>query len=118
LASSFGALHPYADHVHGSSMQDHDTTATTSTAAVASTQQEALELRIRLLEALVGIDTAFAKRPNAQDASIARRGQAVVAGVYDALDRSGTEAIKRFLETCVSNFCHYRANHQLTQYLR
>lgn len=61
----------------------------------------ALDLRIQLLETLVGLDTALAKRQNAQEASIARRGQAVLAGIYDALDRSGTDAIKRFLETCM-----------------
>ncbi|KAK9894232.1 hypothetical protein P389DRAFT_181618 [Cystobasidium minutum MCA 4210] len=59
----------------------------------------ALELRIQLLETLVGLDTAYAKRSNAQEASIARRGQAVIAGIYEALDRTGTDAIKRFLET-------------------
>lgn len=85
----------------------HDSTPST-TAAVASTMTPpeeatlALELRIQLLETLVGLDTAYAKRSNAQEASIARRGQAVIAGIYEALDRTGTDAIKRFLETCVS----------------
>jgi hypothetical protein len=84
--------------------EDGDDSVTTTTAgSMASIEPAALalDLRIQLLETLVGLDTALAKRPNAQEASIARRGQAVIAGVYEALDRSGTEAIKRFLDTCV-----------------
>lgn len=88
-------------------MQDDGHSDTTSTTAGGMTAHEeatlALDLRIQLLETLVGLDTAHAKRPNAQEASIARRGQAVIAGIYDALDRFGTEAIKRFLETCMSD---------------
>lgn len=80
-----------------------DTTATTATGIMAPDEEAtlALDLRIQLLETLVGLDTALAKRPKAQEASIAQRGQAVVAGLYEALDKSGNEAIKRFLDNCM-----------------
>lgn len=84
--------------------EDGNDSVPTTTAGGMTTTEEAtlaLDLRIQLLETLVGLDTALAKRPNAQAASIARRGQAVIAGVYEALDKSGTEAIKRFLDTCI-----------------
>lgn len=86
-----------------------DGTAITTAAAEMTSAEEAtlaLDLRIQLLETLVGLDTPLSRRPNAQEASIARRGQAVIAGVYDALDKSGTEAIKRFLDTCKRDFWH------------
>jgi len=90
-------------------MQEDGDDSTPTTAAQAMTSNEeatlALDLRIQLLETLVGLDTALAKRPNAQEASIARRGQAVIAAVYEALDKSGTEAIKRFLDTCMLLLC-------------
>lgn len=62
----------------------------------------ATELRIRLLETLVGLDTAAAQRPAARERSIALRGQAAMRELYEAVDRaaSGSEPVKRFLEGC------------------
>lgn len=82
---------------------DNNHTATTTVRDMTPAEEAALalDLRIQLLETLVGLDTALAKRPKTQEASIARRGQAVIAGLYEALDKSGNEAIKRFLDTCM-----------------
>ena len=70
--------------------------------ASASSTALATELRLRLLESLVGLDTLAASKPAAKERSIARRGQAVVQELYDAVDRAatGSEPVKRFLEAC------------------
>lgn len=61
----------------------------------------ALDLRIQLLEALVGLNTPAARRGGSSEISIARRGQNVVRGVYQAVDGAGSEAVKRFLDSCM-----------------
>jgi hypothetical protein len=63
----------------------------------------ACELRVRLLETLVGLDVpALAGKASARERSIARRGQAVVEELHSAVERaaSGSEPVKRFLEGC------------------
>lgn len=69
-----------------------------------------LDLRVRLLEALVGLDTPAARRINALDMSLARRGQHVVTSVHEAVERNGSEALRRFLENCavVHSMLHCR----------
>ena len=61
-----------------------------------------LDLRVRLLEALVGLDTPAARRVNALEMSVARRGQHIVTSVHEAVEKNGSEAIKRFLENCAA----------------
>ncbi|CAD6573329.1 MAG: hypothetical protein CYPHOPRED_005119 [Cyphobasidiales sp. Tagirdzhanova-0007] len=57
----------------------------------------AIDLRVRLLEVLVGLDTPMA-RMDKMKKSISRRAHDVVEEVYQALDAAGLEAVKRFLE--------------------
>ena len=59
----------------------------------------AIDLRVRLLEVLVGLDTPMA-RMDKMKKSISRRAHDVVEEVYQALDAAGLEAVKRFLEGC------------------
>ena len=61
-----------------------------------------LDLRVRLVEALVGFDIPAARRVNALEMSVARRAQHIVTTVHEAVDKNGSEAIKRFLENCAA----------------
>lgn len=77
----------------------------TGDASEMDSQQNALlatELRVRLLETLVGLDIPAAGRPAAKERSIALRGQAVVRELHEAVDRAstGSESVRRFLEGC------------------
>lgn len=82
---------------HASAEEGNSNSSASSTAL-------ATELRLRLLESLVGLDTLAASKPAAKERSIARRGQAVVQELYEAVDRAatGSEPVKRFLEACQS----------------
>jgi hypothetical protein len=63
----------------------------------------ALDMRIQLLETLVGLDTLAASK-NRQSAttsgSITRRGQIALAEIYNAVEKAGSESVKRFLDSC------------------
>jgi len=64
----------------------------------------ALDLRIQLLETLVGLDTPAASRTASLSAgSITRRGQIALAEIYNAVEKAGSESVKRFLDSYEAN---------------
>lgn len=65
----------------------------------AETSALAFELRLELLEALVGIRAPGIKLGKTNE-SIARRAHNIVTGVNDAINCATSEAVKHFIENC------------------
>jgi hypothetical protein len=74
--------------------------------AVDATKDDALlplQLRIHLLETLLaGSASPTAALARASPAPLARRANQVIKGLRDAVESSGSDAVKRFLDSCTS----------------
>lgn len=63
----------------------------------------ALEHRIHLLETLVGLHGKSAPKGRISEAeSITVRGQRIVEEIHSAVNSSGTESVRRFIDRCKS----------------